>query len=261
MSTIDSIWFEAGTWFALVALFLFTVPNWGSMKVFDGAGNMSQDEYEALSADIAENATCGSFILRNSWALIILQIARNLALWLAWFYFLVLSPATNQFLDAANGGTTNGTFYVIINSLLFAAVVFHVLAENWFWQLASFGASFALRIIELIVYVAAAIIVWIYYAGLPAKVAADDDTPAELSYGQILFLGIVLTIIVLHVALILLPRNYQFWSRASETTRYQQMGGAGNKLIPSAASPQQHNSAAHMRAASALWQQQAQYAK
>lgn len=228
------------SWTTLIAVFLFVVPDWASIKTW-GNSFLTQQYYEDL-LEAARNRSGGSLIVRSSVFLWIMQIIRNIALWLTWTFVIL----QNAYPDGTLAFTT---FYIVINSLVFAGTVFHVGCEAAFWQAGWFGFSFALRIIEVLIFIAAAILETILVA---------NNTPD--SGWDIAFL-VVLWIIVAHGLFVLLPRSWILWAAADEVGRNNEALGS-ESLIPSAAKieqggQQQRAMAAMHAAAINTWQKPA----
>jgi len=187
----ESIGLLGEFWVTLIALFLFTVPSWAKISTFGDSGVLRLLRYRTIQDTFVAQGGCGGFVLRSTWLLALLQLVRNLSLWLAWTFYLVRGASL----------APNDTLFIVNNSLLLAGVVFYNLAEATFWQIGSFGWSLGFRIVEAIVFLAALIVVAIELACLQ-----DGET-----CGEIIFLLVVLSIIFLHEALVLVPRNYYFW--------------------------------------------------
>jgi hypothetical protein len=203
-------------WGVLIAVFLFVVPNWGSLKTWF-ASLLELAEYTAALIRIQEQRSLGGFIIRNGWALLILTIFRNLLLWIA-FVFYILPGATPGF----------ETDYIVINSLVFAGTVFVVVAENGFWTLASFGWALGFRIFAWLIFIAAAIVVGIETASKPS----GDVT----WYGWLLLAALI--VVFLFDLLIYIPRYYVFWADKSDNpSGYTLLNDEEEMVVPTVGKP------------------------
>lgn len=233
------------TWTTFLVTFVIVVPNIFTIKTFGDSGYLSEAVYNNL-LDRIERRPFGNLMLQSSFILFLLGIARNLALWITWF--LYLSQGAN--VDTPPS-TTLRTLFILNNAFIFAGTVAHHLSESTFWQLGWFGVSLFLRIIEFILFLAAAILVTIEYSSLA-------DTGADR--GEELGLLIVLWIIVGLTLLIWIVRSWLFYAEADDND------GTDAVLIPSAAkgaTQQQQqqamaNNPAYMRAAASMYAQQQQ---
>lgn len=216
-------------WGVLVAVFLFVVPNWGTLKTWFG-GIMGLPDYTAALDRIQVERSLGGFIIRSGWALLILTIFRNLLLWIA-FVFYLLPGAFPGF----------ETDYLAINSLIFGGTVFVVVAENAFWTLASFGLALGVRLFAWLIFIAAAIIVGIETASKPSG--------STTWYGWLLLAALI--VVFLWDIVFYVPRYYVFWADASDHPEgYTRLNEEEEMIVPTVgkATPNLAGGAANQRA-------------
>ena len=226
------------TWAVWIAVWLFVVPNIYTIKTFGDIGFMSQTDYETL-LDRIEQRTFGGLVIRSSFALMILGWVRNIGLWVTWSLYILNDADTD-------GGDDDfiRTLFILINSFIFAGTVLHHLAETTFWQVAWFGVSLFIRVVEFLLFIAAAVLISIEYANLPS--GTRDEQLALL---------IALWIIVGLTLFIWLLRGWLFWAEADGDFASERVA------IPTNADAAHMQSAAHMRAAAAMYNAQQAFAK
>lgn len=203
-------------WIGLPTLLMFVGSRWFRFLVFGAFERMSRSHYERIENHFAAQGGYGSFIAWNTWVLAILQAVRNLALTLAWLFY-ILRPTM---------GVTLTNLFVAVNSLVLTGTVLYQASEAFFWQARCFGWALALRTLEVLTFIAALIVTAVELS----------HVPADECCGAIIALLVVLIVIVLHGLLVLWPRTYLFMA-------HQEMAGVQmddndklqNRIIGSAA--------------------------
>lgn len=182
--------FVPAFWIGLPTLLMFVGSRWFRFLVFGAIERMSASQYERIENHFAARGGYGSFIAWNTWVLVILQAVRNLALTLAWLFY-ILRPTT---------GVTLNSLFVVVNSLVLSGTVFYQASEALFWQARCFGWALALRTLEVLTFIAALIVVAVELSHVPTGECC----------GAVIALLVVLIVIVLHGLLVLWPRTYLF---------------------------------------------------
>lgn len=230
-ATVANAFLNPIGWVALAALFVVVATPWSRVSTFGNVGAMTRSAYDDLEK-AAQQSWAGFFVAGAPLVLFILQVVRNIALWLSWTFYLVLGPALTP------GVSTS--FYIAVNSLVLAGSVFHTVTEDVFWSLRWYALASFLRFLEWAAFLAAFIVALVEFVRIDT---ALEETATNL------FLTIVLGIIVLHTTWLFL-RNLAFqWGAAAIN-----VGGGkvyeDDMITGSAASLQSINStAAKQRAA------------
>ncbi len=224
--TIAAAFLNPIGWIALLAIFVVVATPWARFTTFGNVGAMNRAAYDDLEK-AASQTWLGWFVGGAPLILFLLQVVRNVVLWLSWTFYLVLGPAL----------TVSANFYLAVNSLILAGAVFHTIAEESFWNLRMFALATFLRFLEWAVFVGAFIAALIEFINI-------DSANEEV--GTNLFLVIVLGIIVVHTTW-LFVRNIAFQWAAGAIASPE----CGNEILVGSASSLQsiNNAAAKQRAA------------
>jgi hypothetical protein len=208
-------------WALLIGVWLFTVLTWALIRASSGYGSLTMDGYMRVAKAIESYGTgCSSWTIESMPVLNVLQIIRQLSLWLALTFYIFRGA-----LPSAGDG-----IFIATAALCFAGVVFFSVAEAAFWFFGAFGWTFGLRIIEALLFFVALITAIVELS----HIASPDSCAASVA------LIIVLSIIFFHEVLVLLPRNYYF-------SRYRKTRFADNHH-----NQQHHHHAGYVRAANVL---------
>jgi len=177
-------------WIGLPTLLMFVGSRWFRFLVFGAVERMSVVQYERIETHFAAKGGYGSFIAWNRWVLTALQAVRNLALTLAWLFY-ILRPTM---------GVTLTNLFVAVNSLVLAGTFFYQAAEAFFWQARMFGWAVALRTLEVLTFIVALILIAVELSHVPTGECC----------GAVIALLVALIVIVLHGLFVLWPRTYLF---------------------------------------------------
>jgi hypothetical protein len=229
-NSIPLLFLTFAGWTTLAVTLIFVVGTWLTIKTFRDQGFMNQGQYEAAEGNFS------GMVVTNRTALWAFGVILALALWLS---------VTFYWLQGAQGasGTALANEFLAINSAIFAAVVFHAVAESTFWQATWLGPSLFARVLVFIFIVIAFIVEIIELTTL---------TAAQPS-GFGLFLVIVLGVWIIWT-IVLMVRGWAYWSNADSFDTADNQGLIGTSYA-SASGKGHHAGAPHSganpRAASA----------
>lgn len=179
----------SGDWAATLAVFIFVLGNWVGGNIGAAPAALRQ-RFAATEVNMA-NGGWGLLALSAGFVAAIVYLV-GILLFVSWLIYIIQGPAADP----------NDWYYILVNALVFFAVIFSKLGDWNFYAAGAFGVAIALRLLAMLLFLGAlisAIIETVQISG------GTDET------GSNIFLSIVLGLIVL-VELFWLVRSWGFFS-------------------------------------------------